>query len=386
MSIAHELHAPFPYCCALHAFPTDVWHQTLGMASAVATTTSPLQPSTYRQQPSSTPTTTTNFLIFPISTTMPLPLRGPPDPPPLSPAPIIPAWGCDSCGLLFKSYKRALHHCRENPAHTEEIATARESGGAIAADAAIAAILTWYHKIPDSSLREVKAAVAAAQIIDDATLSGHNNSELRRAIRKAMQTPQKEPAAKKRPRGAAEVDRVVDKPAVEVGEIASLVQGSIANAVQKQKKARRHRRHRSHSQERTPTPPACELPLPSPPPPDFLAVFRVKLQSLSEFTTADSAVKFPDAVTSHYFMFILTEDATTTPLSMLRALRIQHRRSSGVDLDWWGMVNHRWFLRATAIGREIAEMNVSDVEQFPDILPWVKRAHGRDWNWLMEIG
>lgn len=318
---------------------------------------------------------------------MPPPLRGPPDPPSLSPSPIIPSWGCDPCGLLFKSYKRALHHCRENPNHTEEVSTARESGGAIAADAAIAAILTWYHKIPDSSLREVKAAVAAAQIFDDATIAGLNNSEFRRAVRKAMQTPQKEPAAKKRPKSASEADQAVNMPAVEVGERVRLVQRSMANAQQKPKKARRHRhRRRSHSPERTPTPPAREVPPPSPPLPEPLAVFRVKLQSLAEFTTPESAVTFPDTVPCHYFMFILTEDATTTPMAMLRALRIQHRRSSRVDLDWWGMVDHRWFLRATAIGKEITEMNVSDVERFRDILPWVKRAKGRDWNWLMEIG
>lgn len=128
-----------------------------------------------------------------------------------------------------------------------------------------------------------------------------------------METPQKEPVAMKRPRGVVVVD--------EVGELASLVRSRSAEA-------RRPWHRRSPSPERTPPPSARESPSPSPPPPELLALFRVKLQSLAEFTTPKS-VKFPDAVTSHYFMFrrnhhcLVHAQSTPDPASALLGCRPQ---------------------------------------------------------------
>lgn len=289
---------------------------------------------------------------------MPPPLLPPPDPPPR----IMPIWGCDHCGLLFKSYNRALLHCRNSQAHTEEISTARESGGTIAAETVTAAILTWYQRIPDCNLSEVKATVSAAQLV--ATVSGQNNSELRRAIRKAIETPQKEPVGK-RARGVHAAD------------------------VLKPKKPRRHRRRSpSPSPDRVPTPPVPTPPARDSlsPPPRVLAVFRVRLQSLAQFTTAESPVHFPETTTRHFFQFIVSEDAARTPVAMLRSMELQYRRTSDVKLDWWAMINHNWFIRATAIRKDIVEMNVCDDDNFERILPWLKGVRGEEWNWLMVIG
>lgn len=74
----------------------------------------------------------------------------------------------------------------------------------MSAEAATASILIWYYRVPDSLLKEVKATASAAELIADATMSGYNNPELRRAVRDAMQTPVKEPRVK-RPRLAVPV-------------------------------------------------------------------------------------------------------------------------------------------------------------------------------------
>lgn len=285
---------------------------------------------------------------------MPPPLLPPPDPPPR----IIPIWGCDHCGLLFKCYNRALVHCRNSQAHTDEISTARESGGTIAAETVAAAILTWYQRIPACDLREVQAAVSAAQLV--ATVAVQTNSALRRAIRTAIETPQKEPV-------------------VVVGKRARGVDDDAADVLQR-KKTPRCRRRRSASTSLDP--PARDSLSPAP---SVLAVFRVSLQSLAEFTTADSPVHFPRTSTRHFFQFVVSEDAARTPGAMMRSMELQYRRTSDVKLDWWAMIKHNWFIRGTAIRRDIVEMNVGE-DNFERILPWLKRRRGEEWNWLMVIG
>lgn len=272
------------------------------------------------------------------------PRKDPPDPPS-----IIPIWGCESCALLFKSYKRGLEHCRNSPAHAAQLASARDAGGAIGADKAIESMLTWYKRIADSELTDVKAAVGAAQIVSDAIISGQNNTELRRALRKAMETPRKETTVATPP---------LPPPAAE---------------------KKKRRRHRSP----TPAPPLVRASMT--PPPTIIAVFRVRLQSLEQFTTATSPARFPQGVESHYFQYLMTDDAAKSVAVMVAALRLQFLNTSQVNINWWDLINTRWVLRATAIGRDIAELTIGSEEDFPAVLPWVM-ARGDGWNWLMEIG
>lgn len=90
-------------------------------------------------------------------------------------------------------------------------------------------MLTWYQRIPDTSLTAVDAAVDAAQIVSDAILSGQNNSELRRAVRKATETPETDMEAKR-------------QGVLETAMVAKLreVLRSLPKFVVEQKKRRRH--------------------------------------------------------------------------------------------------------------------------------------------------
>lgn len=146
-------------------------------------------------------------------------------------------------------------------------------------------------------MNDVKLAMGTPQLIADATLSALNISKLRRAVRKAMETLQKESMVKPQ-RVADQIDKVV----IPESSYGWLYQ---ANALQKQHR-RRHSPSPIPSLTSTRTTPAQD-PLSSAP--EILAIFYVNLQSLAQFSTATSPAHFPAIAPSHYLQVILIKDA-----------------------------------------------------------------------------
>lgn len=113
-------------------------------------------------------------------------------------------------------------------------------------------------------------------------------------------------------------------------------------------------------------------------------MFRVRLQSLLEFTTSTAPAQYLQAVVSHDFQYMMTDNAAETAAGMVAALRLQFLNTSQVDMDWWDLVNNRCVLRATAIRRDIAELTIMSPVDLPSVLPWVT-ARDEGWNLLMQI-
>lgn len=139
-------------------------------------------------------------------------------------------------------------------------------------------------------------------------LSGQKNTKLQQAVRKAMETPQKE---------ATVVTPLPPQP-------------TLPQLAAEKKKRRRHGR-----------PMLAFRPIRASLKPQLtiIAVFRVVLQSLLEFATSTSPAHFPQGVVSHHFQYMMTDAAAETVAGIVARLRLQFLNTSQVDINWWDLVN-----------------------------------------------